>query len=170
MKLSNLRGRVAYIFDEEDFDVDQIVGIENIKILDNEELARVSMKQYDPEFASRVRPGDLLVGGGNFGYGHPHYPAMKLMRHWGVTGVVADSFAPFYWRHEMNMAFPQVACPGIRGIVGRWDDIEVDWARGVVVNHTRQQQLEFEPFARSDLEILAVGGFIPWLKKEVAST
>jgi 3-isopropylmalate/(R)-2-methylmalate dehydratase small subunit len=168
MKLDNLRGRVAYIFDAEDFDVDQIVGIENIKIQDNEELARVSMKEFDPGFAAQVRPGDLLVGGGNFGYGHPHYPAMKLMRHWGVAGVIADSFAPNYWRHEMNMAFPQIACPGIRVIAERWDEIEIDWTRGCVVNHTRNRELPFEPFARSDLEILAIGGFIPWLKREVA--
>ena len=85
--LNNLRGRVAWIFPEQDFDVDQIVGVKNIKIKDVDELARVAMTSWDPEFASAVRPGDLLVGNHNFGYGHPHYPPMIAMRKLGIAGV-----------------------------------------------------------------------------------
>jgi 3-isopropylmalate/(R)-2-methylmalate dehydratase small subunit len=85
---------VAFIFAEPDFDVDQIVGVKNMKVLDIEELTRHAMKAYDPEFAASVAPGDVLVGATNFGYGHPHYPSMKAMRHLGIAGVIAESFSP----------------------------------------------------------------------------
>jgi 3-isopropylmalate/(R)-2-methylmalate dehydratase small subunit len=90
MPLKNLRGRVAWIFDEENFDVDQIVGVKNIKITNVAELAEIAMKAYDPDFATSVRPGDLIVGAGNFGYGHPHYPPLRAIRHLGIAGVVAE--------------------------------------------------------------------------------
>jgi 3-isopropylmalate/(R)-2-methylmalate dehydratase small subunit len=56
-----------------------------------------------------VRLGDLLVGNHNFGYGHPHYPPMKAMRHMGIAGVIV--VPPGYWRGEISMGFPQVSCP-----------------------------------------------------------
>jgi 3-isopropylmalate/(R)-2-methylmalate dehydratase small subunit len=164
-RLPNLRGRVAYVFEEEDFDVDQIVGVKNIKIQDIDELAAAAMQSYDPEFRSKVRPGDLIVGAGNFGYGHPHYPPMKALRHLGIAGVIAESFSPGYWRGEISMGFPQVSCPGIVKFVERWDDIEVDWTKGVVRNHTKGRELAFEPLALADRHMLEAGGLVPYLKQ-----
>ena len=163
MALPNLRGRAAYIFDEIDFDIDQIVGVKNIKIQDVDELAAIAMQRYDPDFQSSVRPGDLLIGNRNFGYGHPHYPPMIAMRHLGVAGVIAESFSPGYWRGEIAMGFPQVSCPGIMHAVERWDELEVDWNAGQVRNLTRNIKLEFEPLAEADREMLEAGGLIGYL-------
>ncbi len=169
MALKNLRGRVAFIFEEIDFDVDQIVGVKNIKIQDVAELAKVAMQAYDPDFAKVVKPGDILVGNHNFGYGHPHYPPMRAMRHLGVTGVIAESFSPGYWRGEISMGFPQVSCPGILGLVNRWDEIEIDWAAGKVRNLTQGRDLAFEPLARADYEMLDAGGLLQYLKAGTAA-
>jgi len=163
MSLSNLRGRVAFIFTERDFDVDQIVGVKNIKLRDPAELAAVAMKAYDPDFAAQVRPGDLLVGADNFGYGHPHYPPMIAMRHLGIRGVIAESFSPGYWRGEIAMGFPQVACPGILGFVQRWDEIEVDWDTSRIINHTRGASIGIEPLALADRQMLESGGIVGYL-------
>ena len=163
--LPNLRGRVAFIFEERDFDVDQIIGVKNIKIQDVDELAALAMQSYDPEFQSRVRKGDVVVGADNFGYGHPHYPPMRAMRHLGIAGVIAESFSPGYWRGEISMGFPQVSCPGILGHVQRWDDIEVDWAAGLVRNLTRTKEIAFEPLSRADRQMLEAGGLVPYLKQ-----
>lgn len=168
MALRNLRGRVAFVFTEVDFDVDQIVGVKNIKITDIEELAAAAMRAYDPDFRSSVRPGDILVGAGNFGYGHPHYPPMRAMRHLGIAGVVAESFSPGYWRGEISMGFPQASCPGILGLVERWDEIEVDWDAAEVRNLTRGRSLPFEPLALADREMLDAGGLLPYLKRPLA--
>ena len=169
MALKNLRGRVAFVFEEIDFDVDQIVGVKNIKITDIAELSAVAMESYDPDFKSKVRPGDLLVGNSNFGYGHPHYPPMRAMRHLGITGIIAESFSPGYWRGEISMGFPQVSCPGILGLVKRWDDIEVDWTAGKVINRTSGKSLAFEPLALADRQMLEAGGLVEYLKMPRAS-
>ena len=163
--LPNLKGRVAFIFEERDFDVDQIIGVKNIKIQDVAELAALAMQSYDPEFQSKVRRGDVVVGADNFGYGHPHYPPMRAMRHLGIAGVIAESFSPGYWRGEISMGFPQVSCPGILGFVERWDDIEVDWTTGVVRNLTRDKHIAFEPLSRADRQMLEAGGLVPYLKQ-----
>ena len=163
--LPNLKGRVAFIFEERDFDVDQIIGVKNIKIQDVDELAALAMQSYDPEFQSKVREGDVVVGADNFGYGHPHYPPMRAMRHLGIAGVIAESFSPGYWRGEISMGFPQVSCPGILGFVERWDDIEVDWTAGVVRNLTRTTEIAFEPLSRADRQMLEAGGLVPYLKQ-----
>jgi 3-isopropylmalate/(R)-2-methylmalate dehydratase small subunit len=165
MPLQNLRGRVAFIFDEIDFDVDQIVGVKNIKITDIEELAAAAMQDYDPDFRATVRKGDLLVGNVNFGYGHPHYPPMRAMRHLGIAGMIAESFSPGYWRGEVSMGFPQVSCPGILGLVKRWDEVEVDWQQGRVLNLTTGAALPFEPLALADRRMIEAGGLVPYLKQ-----
>ncbi len=163
MSLTNLRGRVAFIFTERDFDVDQIVGVKNIKLRDPAELAAVAMQAYDPDFAREVRKGDLLVGADNFGYGHPHYPPMIAMRHLGITGVIAESFSPGYWRGEIAMGFPQVSCPGILGFVQRWDEIEVDWEASRIINHTRGDSIAMEPLSVADRQMLEAGGIVGYL-------
>ncbi|MDQ7974240.1 MAG: hypothetical protein REJ24_16825 [Rhodocyclaceae bacterium] len=164
MSLPNLHGRAAWIFTEDDFDIDLIVGIKNIKITDIHELAAVTMSSYDPDFAGSVKKGDLLVGGHNFGYGHPHYPAMRAMRHLGVAGVIAESFSPGFFRGEISMGFPLVTCPGIREATERWDELRVDWAASTVSNLTRGTTLPFEPLSSVERGTLEAGGFIPYLK------
>lgn len=168
MALNNLRGRVAFIFEEIDFDVDQIIGVKNIKITDIDQLVKLALAAYEPDFAARVRPGDLLVGNHNFGYGHPHYPPMSVMRKLGIAGVLAESFSPGYWRGEISMGFPQVSCPGILRAVQRWDELEVDWAANRVRNLTRGTELPFEPLARADREVLEAGGLDQHLQLRAA--
>jgi 3-isopropylmalate/(R)-2-methylmalate dehydratase small subunit len=163
--MHNLDGRIAFIFEEIDFDVDQIVGVANIKITDVDALCDAAMTAYDPQFRSLVQPGDLLVGAQNFGYGHPHYPPMKAMRHMGVAGVIAESFSPGYWRGEISMGFPQIAAPGIVAFVSRWDRVEVDWATSRLINHTTGQTLPFEPHSAADRAMVEAGGLVPYLKQ-----
>ncbi|SOE92621.1 3-isopropylmalate dehydratase, small subunit [Burkholderia sp. D7] len=165
MSLINLRGRVAYVFNEDNFDTDLIVGIGNIRLKDADEMARVAMNAYDKSFALSTRPGDLLVGGANFGYGHPHYPPMIAMRRLGIAGVIAESFSPGYWLGEIAEGFPQISCPGVVDFVDRWDEIEVDWQQMRIINHTRHCALPFEPLNRSAMLLLESGGLIPYLKR-----
>jgi 3-isopropylmalate/(R)-2-methylmalate dehydratase small subunit len=169
MALKNLHGRVAFIFDEINFDVDQIVGVKNIKITDIEELAQAAMQAYDPNFKAKVKPGDVIVGNHNFGYGHPHYPPMRALRHLGISGVIAESFSPGYWRGEISMGFPQASCPGVLGFVKRWDEIEVDWEANVVRNLTQGNSLPIEPLSFADREMLDAGGLVPYLKRPVTT-
>lgn len=164
MALPHLRGRVAWVFDEDDFDIDLIIGVRNIKVTDLDELARLAMSDREPGFAATVQRGDLLVGGRNFGYGHPHYPAMRAMRHLGIAGVVAESFSPGFFRGEISMGFPLVTCPGILGLAGRGDVLEVDWAAAEVRHPASGRALPLQPLADSERQTLEAGGLLPYLK------
>lgn len=170
MTLPNLRGRVAWVFDETDYDIDLIIGVRNIKITDVKELAALALSDRDPHFASSVQRGDLLVGGRNFGYGHPHYPAMRAMRHLGISAVVAESFSPGFFRGEISMGFPLVTCPGILAHVQRGDEIEVDWAQACVHHLGRGSSLPLQPLNTSERQTLEAGGLIPYLKQRLMGT
>jgi len=121
--------RVAYVFGD-DFDVDEIIGIENIRTFDLDVLRAACMRDLDPTFRSRVIRGDWLVGGQNFGYGHPHDQPMMVMRDLGVVGVVAESFAPLFARGETYNGFPLVTCPGVTAAARTGDEVDVDWRAG----------------------------------------
>jgi 3-isopropylmalate/(R)-2-methylmalate dehydratase small subunit len=169
MSLETVRGRVAYIFAEDDFDVDQIIGVENIRLTDPDALAACAMRQFDPDFADLVQPGDVVVGGENFGYGHPHFAPMIGLRHLGIRAVAANSFATGYWREEIAEGFPQVACPGITGLVARWDTIEIDWRAGEIRNLTSGSALPILPYSEAELGMLKAGGLVPYLRARLAA-
>jgi 3-isopropylmalate/(R)-2-methylmalate dehydratase small subunit len=104
------------------------------------------------------------VGGRNFGYGHPHYPAMRAMRHLGIAGVVAESFSPGFFRGEISMGFPLVTCPGILGLAARGDVLEVEWAAAEVRHPASSRALPLQPLADSERQTLEAGGLLPYLK------
>lgn len=159
------RGRVAWVFGD-DFDIDLVIGVENIKYYDPDKLRSVLMTAYDPTFVDDVRPGDVIVGGRNFGYGHPHYPAMIAMRNAGVVAVVAESFAPGFWRGELYQGMPLVTVPGIAAAVERWDDVEVDWRAATVRVHRTGETLTGTPPSQHAIDVTQAGGGLNLLKKQ----
>ena len=164
MTLPTLHGRAAWVFDEANFDVDRILGFEVMREHDAATLARGAMKSFDPGFAEAVRLGDLLIGGPNFGFGHPHGPPMAAMRRLGVAAVIAESFAPLYAMGEFASGFPQITCPGIRQVVRRWDVLEVDWACHSVSNLTRGGEIRFLPLSSHEQNLVKAGGLFNLLR------
>jgi 3-isopropylmalate/(R)-2-methylmalate dehydratase small subunit len=160
-----LKGRVAWIFGD-DFDIDLVIGVENIKSYDPEHLRSVCMTTYDPDFVSKVRPGDVIVGGRNFGYGHPHYPAMIALRNEGIAAVIAESFAPGYWRGEIYQGMPLVTVPGISQAVERWNEVEVDWRAARVTLPASGQVLQGAPLSDHAVRVIEAGGGFNLLLKE----
>jgi 3-isopropylmalate/(R)-2-methylmalate dehydratase small subunit len=159
-----LKGRVAWVFGD-DFDVDLIVGVENIKYYDPDKLRAVCMRDFDPEFVDRVEPGDVVVGGRNFGYGHPHYPPMVALRNLGISAVLAESFSPGFWRGETYNGMPLVTVPGIAGAVRRFDTVEVDWRRSTV-RLPDGGELSGEPPSGRVIKVLEAGGSLNLLLRE----
>jgi len=159
------KGRVAWIFGD-DFDIDLVIGVTNIKYYDPDKLRSVLMQAYDPAFVDEVRPGDVIVGGRNFGYGHPHYPAMIAMRNAGVAAVVAESFAPGFWRGELYQGMPLVTVPGIAKAVERWDDVEVDWKAATVRVARSGEELHGTPPSQHAIEVVEAGGGLNLLRDQ----
>ena len=160
-----LQGRAAFVFDEANFDVDRILGFDAMRAHDGEAMRASAMRAFDPLFHSVVQPGDLLVGGANFGYGHPHGPPMETMRRLGIAGVIAESFAPLYLMGELAAGFPQITCQGIVGATQRWDRLSVDWQAGTMTNGRTGQSLRIAPMAAHERQLLEAGGLFPLLRQ-----
>lgn len=162
--LKNIDGRVAWIFAEDNYDIDLIVGIENIKIKDIELLKSVCMTTYDPEFAKVVKPGDVIVGGKNFGYGHPHFPSFKALRALGIAAVFAESFSPGFYKGEIGNGFPLIECLGIVDNAKRWDHVTFDWETEILTINNKVLRCNKIPQRSKDL--VEFGGLIPYLKEK----
>lgn len=167
--LPEIKGRVAWVFDEPNFDIDLIVGVDNIKIKDVEKLKSVCMTDYDPNFAENVREGDVLVGGENFGYGHPHYPSFIALRGLGVKAVIAESFAPGFYRGESNNGYPLIECPGITKHVSRWDTLLFNWETEQLEIINRQMTLPCNPIPQKSRDLIVNGGIMGYLRQQTAN-
>ncbi|MDQ0380944.1 3-isopropylmalate dehydratase small subunit [Amycolatopsis thermophila] len=163
-----IRGRVAWVFGD-DFDIDLVIGVENIKSYDAEFLRSKVMRAYDPGFADRVRPGDVIVGGRNFGYGHPHYPPMVALRDLGIAAVLAGSFSPGFWRGETYNGVPLVTVPGIAAAVATGDPVAVDW-RAATVSLGDGRVLRGTPPSDRVVRVIEAGGSLKLLLAEHART
>lgn len=163
--LEQISGRVAWIFNQPNFDIDLIVGVENISVTDIEKLKNVCMKDYDEKFKENVKTGDVIVGGENFGYGHPHYPSFRALRALGIKAVFAESFSPGFYRGETTNGFPLIECPGILEVVDRWDDIEFDWKSNKIKVKKTNQLLKCN-VPKKTKKLVKYGGIIEYLKEE----
>ena len=163
--LAKIKGRVAWKFEEPNYDIDNIVGVANIKLSDIEEMKKVCMADYDPDFAKTVQQGDVLVGAENFGYGHPHYVAFKAMRALGVKAVFAESFNPSFYKGEVANGMALIEVPGILAAVQRWDTIDLDWeAEQVTVNGSTV--LKCNPIPQRTKDIFECGSLIGYIREK----
>lgn len=160
-----LDGRVAWIF-EDDFDVDLVVGVAHMQTYDPVVLAPNCMVGFDPRFPEDVRKGDLLVAGENFGYGHPHPPAMIAMRELGIAAVLAESFAPAFFFGETYEGMPLIVAPGLRCRVRRWDRVQVDWRAGTLQILRTAETVQTEKPAPHVQRAWEAGGVEQYLLKE----
>jgi 3-isopropylmalate/(R)-2-methylmalate dehydratase small subunit len=162
-----LSGRVAYVFDDF-FDVDLIIGPARMHDRNANEISyqrQWVMHDFDPAFAKRAQPGDMLVGGALFGYGHPHGQGMRIMRELGISVVLADSFFPSFHQNEMFNGMVLLTCPGIAAAARRWDTIEVEWRHGRVALPTRSLELRHEPLAAHEISCIEAGGELALLQR-----
>jgi 3-isopropylmalate/(R)-2-methylmalate dehydratase small subunit len=157
-----LKGK-AHIFGD-DVNTDYIIsGKYKFKTLDMDELACHCMEDIDPDFSERVQPGDFIVAGGNFGCGSSREQAPLVIKHAGVSAVLACSFARIFFRNAINKGLPAVECD-TSGIEAG-DELEVDLGAGRVRNLTRGGEVEIVPLPAVMMDILAEGGLTAYLRK-----
>lgn len=127
------------------------------------ELAKHVLEDADPEFASKVRPGDFVVGGNNFGLGSSREHAPTIIGLAGVSAVLASSFARIFYRNAINVGLPVIQCDTNRIETG--DELEVDLAEGTIKNISRRFTLTFPPLPGIMRIILDDGGLVAHIKK-----
>jgi 3-isopropylmalate/(R)-2-methylmalate dehydratase small subunit len=127
------------------------------------ELAKHVFEDADPTFAKRVKSGDFVVGGKNFGLGSSREHAPIIIKMSGVSAVLAKSFARIFFRNAINIGLPVLICDTDK--INDGDQLEVDLEKGIINNLTNKAQLSFSRIPEVMLRILDEGGLIPYIKK-----
>ena len=127
------------------------------------ELAEHVLEDADPTFASRVKPGDFVVGGQNFGLGSSREHAPLVIRMAGVSAILAKTVARIFFRNAINLGLPVLICDTDK--INDGDELEIDLAAGTVKDITNGQVLTFGKIPDVMLKILDEGGLIPYIKK-----
>ncbi|MCK4437811.1 3-isopropylmalate dehydratase small subunit [Candidatus Bathyarchaeota archaeon] len=148
----------------DDVNTDFILPGIYLELTDPDEMGRHAMEGIDPGFASKVQPGDMVVGGRNFGLGSSREHAPIALKHSGVGAVVAEGFARIFYRNAANLGLPALECPDVSREIKTGDTVEVDLTEGVItVNGSKQ--LKFKPVPEFMMEIIEVGGLREYIKK-----
>ncbi len=132
-----------------------------------EELARHCLEAIDPDFASKVKPGDVIVGGENFGAGSSREQAVQALKLLGVRILVAKSFAGIFFRNALNFGVVALACKSA-GKIRPGDQISADPAGGKITNSTTGETYECTPLTGQLLEMVNDGGLVEHLEKTLA--
>ncbi|MCW5882169.1 MAG: 3-isopropylmalate dehydratase [Anaerolineae bacterium] len=160
-----LRGRVWKYGDDVNTDV-IFPGKYTYTINDPAEMARHALEDLDPTFASQAQPGDIVVGGKNWGNGSSREQAVISLRAVGVTALIARSIARIYFRNAVNNGLLPIVCPPAVDAIQNGETVEIDVDRHVV--RCVAGEIEFPPLSPSAQAIIAAGGLIPMLKTRLA--
>jgi len=159
--ISRIHGRVHLLGDEINTDIH--CSSKYLPGRDNAYVAQHAFEQVAPGFASRFKPGDVIVAGRNFGINSSREQTVQVMRLMSAAAVVASSFGRQFFRNAINNGLPVVECD-ISGIA-EGDAIEIDLAAGLVTVVGRGISREVPPLPREVQAILAAGGLIPFLQR-----
>jgi len=127
------------------------------------ELAKHVLEDADPNFAQKVKKGDFVVGGNNFGLGSSREHAPLVIKMAGVSAILAKSVARIFFRNAINLGLPVLICDTDK--INDGDELEVDLAAGTVKNLNSGEILTFGKIPETMRKILDEGGLIPYIKK-----
>lgn len=131
-----------------------------------EEIAPHCFEAVRAEFASTVRPGDVIVGGRNFGAGSSREQAPAALKHLGVAALVAESFAGLFYRNALNLGLPALLCPASKRILDG-DTVRVDPQAGKIYIDNRNESLACEPIPAHLMQMVRDGGLLAHLEKRL---
>ncbi len=160
-----LRGR-AWKYGE-NVDTDQIIPARYLVTSDPKELGQHCMEDADPEFAKKVRPGDVLVGLKNFGCGSSREHAPIAIKAAGVSAVIAKSFARIFYRNSINLGLSLFECPEAAERIEPGDALELNPATGEIKNVTKGESYRAQPLPEFAREIMAAGGLMNYVARKV---
>jgi 3-isopropylmalate dehydrogenase/3-isopropylmalate/(R)-2-methylmalate dehydratase small subunit len=160
--INKIKGRAWKYGDN--INTDEIIPARYLNITDPHELARYCMKDLDESFASKVRAGDVLVGGTNFGCGSSREHAPICIKAVGISCVIATSFARIFFRNAINIGLPIIESEQAALNIHTGDQVEVNVEIGKIINLTRQEEYEIVPYPPFMKELIASGGLMNYIK------
>jgi len=129
------------------------------------EAAPYAMSAVDPGFAAKVRPGDIMVAGLNFGSGSSRETSPLALQYLGISAIVATFFARIFYRNAINLGIPVIECAAT-GSIQDSDLIELDLEAGVIRNLTRNESYPCSRIPPHILTLIQAGGLVPYLKAQ----
>ncbi len=161
-----VKGTVFHYGDNVDTDV--IIPARYLNAPSPEELAKHCMEDIDAAYATSVKPGDIMVGGWNFGCGSSREHAPIAIQASGAACVIAASFARIFYRNAINIGFPILECPAAAEAIQAGDTVSVEFATGVITDETTGQVFQANGFPPFIEEIIRCGGLLKYLKARQA--
>lgn len=150
-------------------DTDAIIPARYLNTSDPKELAKHVMEDADKEFPSKVKPGDLIIAGRNFGCGSSREHAPIAIKAAGVQAVIAKSFARIFFRNAFNIGLPIFEVPELIDESDEGDEIEIDMDSGEIINITKGKKYITKPIPAFMQELIRAGGLIEWTKKRLTA-
>lgn len=150
----------------DDVNTDNILPGPYLNVTDPEELGRHLLETYDADIAARIQPGDILVGGVNFGMGSSREQAQVAIRARGVPAIIAAGFARIFLRNCINVGLPAVESPEAASALLDGDEVRIDLESGLIeAERGRWKIPEQPPFL---IDLVEQGGLVPWVRRRLA--
>lgn len=159
------RGKVFKYGDNIDTDV--IIPARYLSTADPEELKKHCMEDIDKEFASKVKPGDIIVGQKNFGCGSSREHAPIAIKGSGVSCVIAESFARIFYRNSFNMGLPIIESADASRNIEDGDEVEVNFETGEINNISKGETYKGQPYPEFIQRIIQKEGLVNYVKDKI---
>lgn len=148
----------------DNIDTDVIIPARYLNSSDHRELASHCMEDIDSEFVNKVKIGDIMVGGENFGCGSSREHAPISIKASGISCVIASSFARIFYRNSINTGLAILECPAAANAIENGNKLEIDISTGKIVNLSKNEFYQAEPFPPFIMNIINCGGLLASLK------
>ena len=148
----------------DNIDTDVIIPARYLNTSNIDELAAHCMEDLDKDFVNKVKPGDIMVAGKNFGCGSSREHAPAVIKAAGIACVIAETFARIFYRNAINIGLPIMECPEAAKDIEDGDQVSVDIYTGVITNITKGKTYQGTPFPEFMQDIMKAGGLINYVK------
>ena len=146
-------------------DTDVIIPARHLNTQSHAELASHCMEDIDKDFINKVREGDIMVAGVNFGCGSSREHAPIAIKASGISCVIAKNFARIFYRNSINIGLAILECPAASEGIEAGDEVEVDFDTGTITNVTKNETYQAEPFPPFIKDMITKGGLMASIKK-----
>lgn len=151
----------------DNIDTDVIIPARHCVSIKEEDLAAHCLEDLDKDFVNKVKPGDILMAGANFGCGSSRENAPIAIKGAKVGCVVAKYFARIFYRNAINIGLPILECPEAVDGSEAGDELEIDLQSGKIINKTKNETFQAAPFPETMQEIINTGGMVNYVKSRL---
>ena len=147
-------------------DTDVIIPARYLNTIDKKELASHCMEDLDTTFTQRVKPGDIMVAGENFGCGSSREHAPIAIKESGISLVIAKSFARIFYRNSINIGLPIIECPEASREIEEGDEVEIDFDSGKIYDRTKGTEYQGQAFPPFMQKIIDSEGLVNYINSK----